>query len=68
MKNAKLQNKSDKDLSKDLLTKKDDLRKFRFSVSGSKIKNIKEGRGLRKDIARLLTEMSLRKKNNTESE
>ena len=35
--------------------KRESLRKFRFGVSGSKIKNTKEGRNLRKEIAQILT-------------
>ena len=38
-----------------LSEKRESLRKFRFGVSGSKIKNTKEGRNLRKEIAQILT-------------
>ena len=31
------------------------LRNFRFGLAGSKTRNLKEGRNLRKDIARVLT-------------
>jgi len=31
------------------------LRNFRFSVSGSNVRNVKEGNSLKKDIARILT-------------
>jgi len=34
------------------------LRDFRFEIVGGKNKNVKEGRGLRKDIARILTELN----------
>ncbi len=35
--------------------KREALRKFRFAVTGGRVKNIKEGRALRKEIARALT-------------
>ena len=50
-----LQNKVDTDLHKELGEKRETLRKFRFDVSGSKIKNVKEALALRKQIARVLT-------------
>jgi ribosomal protein L29 len=31
------------------------LRSFRFAVSGSNVRNVKEGNGLKKDIARIMT-------------
>ncbi len=37
------------------------LQAFRFAMAGSKTKNVKEGRNLRKEIARLLTELRKRK-------
>lgn len=57
-----IKNKNDKDLEKELGDKRKALRLFRFSLSGSKIKNVKEGIHLRKDIARILTEISVRAK------
>ncbi|MGB8815995.1 MAG: 50S ribosomal protein L29 [Minisyncoccia bacterium] len=38
-----------------LYEKRESLRKFRFGVSGSKVKNTKEGFNLRKEIAQILT-------------
>ena len=35
--------------------KRDALKNFRFGISGSRVKNIKEARTLRKDIARAIT-------------
>jgi len=55
-------NKSEKDLHKQLVEKREALRKFRFSVAGTKTRNIKEGMTLRHDIARILTELSARKR------
>lgn len=37
------------------------LRDFRFNMGGSKVKNIREGREIKKAIARVLTEMNIRK-------
>lgn len=43
------------DSAKTLTEKREALRQFRFHLSGGKVKNIKEGRELRRDIARMLT-------------
>lgn len=43
------------ELETTLREKKEELRKFRFSMTGSKIKDVKHGMNLRKDIARILT-------------
>lgn len=48
-------NKTAKELKAMLGEKRVALRNFRFSIAGSKIKNVKEGYTLRKDIARILT-------------
>jgi len=50
-----LKQKSEKELSQLLETKRHDLWSFRFSVSGSKVRNVREGRSVRRDIARILT-------------
>jgi ribosomal protein L29 len=48
--------KNDKEgMKKLLLEKKTALQQFRFNMQGSKIKNVREGRGLKKDIARINT-------------
>lgn len=39
---------------------RESLRKFRFGISGSKTRNVKEGRDTRKEIARVLTELNRR--------
>jgi ribosomal protein L29 len=49
------------DLKKLLGDKKEELRVFRFGSAGSRAKNVKAGRTLRKDIARIETEFSMRK-------
>lgn len=53
--------KSDKDLTADLMEKRESLRGMRFNIAGSKIKNVKEQRGRKKEIARILTELNKRK-------
>lgn len=55
-----IKNKNVKDLEKLLVEKREDLRSFRFGIAGTKVRNIKEGRGLRKEIARVLTELRAR--------
>lgn len=56
--------KNDKELVRELGDKREALRAFRFGVSGSKVKNMNEGKTLRKDIARILTELNRRAKTN----
>jgi len=58
---SEFKSKKIEDLSKLLSEKREALRMFRFGLSGSKVKNLKEGKGLRHDIARILTEISARK-------
>ncbi|MDO8520916.1 MAG: 50S ribosomal protein L29 [bacterium] len=53
---------SDRELEKLLAEKRTAVRQFRFDITGSKAKNIKGGSNLRKDVARMLTELSLRNK------
>jgi ribosomal protein L29 len=50
--------KTQADLAKMVSDKQASLRAFRFGNAGSKSKNVKEGRALRKDIARILTAMN----------
>ena len=52
-------NKSKAEILKLIAEKKEGLLKFRFGIAGSKIKHIREGRVLRRDIARLETELPL---------
>ncbi len=48
-----------KDTSAKLVELHEKLRKIRFSMAGSRPKNVKEERDLKKDIARLLTEKNM---------
>jgi ribosomal protein L29 len=50
-----------KDLTKLLKDKREALRKFSVEVMGGKEKNVKAGKALRKDIARILTEAASQK-------
>jgi len=48
-------NKTAQELKEMLKAKQEALRVFRFAMSGSKTKNLKEGNNLKKDIARINT-------------
>lgn len=56
-----LQKKSTADLVKDITTKREELRKTRFSTAGAGAKDVMKVRNTRKEIARLLTELNVRK-------
>ena len=49
------------DLHKEIADKREAHRAFRFGSAGSRTRNVREGRNLRKDIARMLTEINERK-------
>ncbi|MAJ97341.1 50S ribosomal protein L29 [bacterium] len=55
-----LKKKSDKDLEKLVREKREELREFRFKSAGSRTRNVREGRTTRKEIAQILTELTLR--------
>lgn len=55
---SEFKNKSKEELMKLLGEKEKALQTFRFNVSGSKVRNVKEGMALRKDMARILTELN----------
>ena len=55
MKKLDLKTKTAADMGKMLADKREALRVFRFGAAGAKTKNVKEGRAIRKDIARILT-------------
>ncbi len=60
-KKTSLVNHSSEDLQKLVVDKRETLRTLRFSATGSKNRNVKQARSLRKEIARALTEASVRK-------
>jgi ribosomal protein L29 len=47
------------ELEKELHDKRVALRDFRFSMSGGKVKNVREGRKVRREIARALTALAV---------
>ncbi len=55
MKIDKLKNKSKADLTNILSDKKEKLRVLRFNLAEGKLKNVREVREVKKDIARILT-------------
>jgi len=55
MKIKELKNKSLKELQTLLVGKREALWAFRFAVSGSNMRNVKEGSALKKDVARILS-------------
>jgi ribosomal protein L29 len=57
---ADITKKTPKELEKEIAAKAESLRAFRFGISGSKVRNIKEGKLLRKEIARLKTALNSR--------
>ncbi|MDO8564751.1 MAG: 50S ribosomal protein L29 [bacterium] len=58
-----MKDKNEQELHGELEAVREKLRAWRFAMTGSKTKNVKEGKGFRKDIARILTELNSRKKN-----
>ena len=56
-----LRNAGEPELKKMLDEKRAALRAFRLSLTGSKVKNIREGRMVRRSIAVILTEMKAKK-------
>jgi large subunit ribosomal protein L29 len=55
MKIRELRRKSNKELQQTLVSLRDKLRELRFNLAGGKVKNIKEIRGTKRDIARIST-------------
>lgn len=55
MKTAQLRKKQKSDLEEMLSDLQERLRKLRFNLASGKVKNIREIRSLKKDIARILT-------------
>ncbi|MCH7529633.1 50S ribosomal protein L29 [Patescibacteria group bacterium] len=56
-----IQSKNEKDLKKLLNEKRESLRNFRFEIAGSKIRNVKEAKNTRREIARIETELHIRR-------
>lgn len=56
-----IQEKKDTDLTKMLAEKREELRTFRFNMSGSALRDVRAARTNKKDIARILTELNARR-------
>lgn len=61
MEMSEIKKQKDADLMKLLAEKREALRKFRFDAAGSRARTTKEGRDTRRDIARILTELTMRR-------
>ncbi|MBI4094106.1 50S ribosomal protein L29 [Candidatus Kaiserbacteria bacterium] len=57
MKHTDYSSWSVEDLKKEVAQKREALRVFRFGEAGARARDVREGRNLRKDVARLLTEL-----------
>jgi ribosomal protein L29 len=57
-----LEKKTTDDLMKALAEKREVLRSFRFAKEGSKTRNVREGRNVRREIARVMTELNKKAK------
>ena len=55
MKTIELRKKNPADLKKLLAELEAELREFRFGMTGGRTKNVKQGRALRKDMARVMS-------------
>ena len=55
MKKTVYNGKSKEDLIKALLEKREALRKLKFGATGSKSRNVKEYKSMKKEIARIMT-------------
>jgi ribosomal protein L29 len=53
-----LKDKTEQELTKLLADKREALRTYRFNMAGTKAKNLKEGRTLRREIAQIMTQLS----------
>ena len=58
---AEISTKNEKDLIKELAEKREAIRVIRFGVAHSKSRNVKETKGLKKEVAQILTELNSRK-------
>lgn len=60
MRMDELKKKSTDELQKMVADKREGLRAFRFGSAGSRSKNVREGRTLRREIAQVMTELRAR--------
>ncbi|RJR14282.1 50S ribosomal protein L29 [Candidatus Parcubacteria bacterium] len=59
---ADIKKKSIEVLKKEVAEKREALRVFRFGETGTRTRNVREGRNVRREIARILTELRMREK------
>ena len=57
-----IQKSSDKDLVTLVAEKREELRKFRFGTAGAGTRDVRAIRAARKEVARSLTELNVRKR------
>ncbi|OHB22313.1 MAG: 50S ribosomal protein L29 [Parcubacteria group bacterium RIFCSPLOWO2_01_FULL_48_18] len=62
MKQKKVRERTDDDLRDLFIQLKERLRVLRFDLAAGKVKNVREIRSVKKDIARILTEIRSRNK------
>lgn len=61
MKISEIKQKSKKELQRLLRNSQDKLRQLRFDLASGKVKNVREIRQIKKDIARILTTLCQKK-------
>jgi len=61
MKIVEIRRKSEEELNKTLKESREKLRQLRFDLSAGKVKNIREIRVVKKDIAKILTVLNPKK-------
>lgn len=61
MKISEFKQKSEKELKRLLQNNQDKLRQLRFDLTSGKVKNVREIRQIKKDIARILTMLCQKK-------
>lgn len=59
-----LREKNEADLAKLVAEKREELRKLRFGVAGSTMRNVHAAKNLRREIAQALTELTRRNASN----
>lgn len=65
MKTKDIKGQSKSALLKTLKEKRDAFQAFKYELSGGKAKDVKKGRNIRKEIARILTELTVVAKSET---
>lgn len=56
-----IKTQSTEELLRTVAEKRETLRVFRFGGAGSRVRNVREGRNVRREIAQILTEVQSRK-------